>query len=78
MSPIIASLSFVPLSDVESAFTLVIDEICQTADQFNIPTESLEKIDEFVSYFQKTHIKGQYSESNRRYRQSNPWKVLRT
>ena len=54
----IPALSFVPLSDVESAFTLVIDEICQTADQFDIPTEILEKIDELASYFQKTYIKG--------------------
>ena len=55
---IIPALSFVPLSDVESAFTLVIDEICQTADQFDIPTEILEKIDELASYFTKTYIKG--------------------
>ena len=41
----IPASSFVPLSDVESAFTFVIDEICQTGDQFDIPTEIL------TSYF---------------------------
>ena len=54
---IIPALSFVPLSDVESAFTLVIDKICQTADQFDIPTDIFEKIDKLASYFQKTYIK---------------------
>ena len=53
----IPALSFVPLSDVESAFTLVIDKICQTADQFDIPTDIFEKIDKLASYFQKTYIK---------------------
>ena len=53
----IPALTFVPHSDVESAFTFVIDEICQTADQFEIPTEILEKIDELASYFQKSYKK---------------------
>ena len=53
----IPALSVVPLSDVESAFTLVIDKICQTADQFDIPTDIFEKIDKLASYFQKTYIK---------------------
>ena len=55
----IPALSFVPLSDVESAFTLVIDEICQTADQFDTLTEILEIIDELASYFQSTCKKGE-------------------
>ena len=51
----IPALNFAPHSDVKSAFTLVIDEICQTADQFDIPTEILEKIDKLASYFQKSY-----------------------
>ena len=53
----IPALCFVPLSDVESALTLVIDQICQNADQFDIPTHIIEKIDEIASYFQKTYNK---------------------
>ena len=45
------------LSDVESPFTLVIDEICDTAEQFDIPTGVLDKVVEQTSFFQKTYIK---------------------
>ena len=55
----IPALSFVPPSDVESVFTLDIDKMCQAADQFDIPTEILEKIDKLASYFQQTDIKGE-------------------
>ena len=53
----IPALSFVPLSDVESAFSKVTDEICVTADEFDIPTEILEKIDELATHFPKIYIK---------------------
>ena len=56
---LIPALSFVPLSNVESAFTLVIEEIYQTANQFDIPIDILGKIDELASCFQKTYIKGE-------------------
>ena len=46
-------------SDVESTFTLVIDEICETAEQFDIQTDVLDKVVEQASYFQKTYIKGE-------------------
>ena len=53
----IPALSFVLFSDVESAFTLITDEICQFGNQVDIPTDILEKIDELASYFQKTYVK---------------------
>ena len=53
----IPGLSFVPLSDVESAFSKVTDEICVTADEFDIPTEILEKIDELATHFPNIYIK---------------------
>ena len=45
----IPALSFVPLSDVESAISKVTDEICVTADEYDIPIETLEKIDELAT-----------------------------
>ena len=52
----ISALSFVPFSYVKSAFTLVTDEICQAADQFDISIDVFEKSDKLASYFQKTYF----------------------
>ena len=40
----ITKLDLTFLSDVESTFTLVIDEICETAEQFDIQTDVLDKL----------------------------------
>ena len=55
----IPSPSLLHLSNVDSAFLLEIDTICETTDEFDVPTHILEKIDDFASYFQKTYTKGE-------------------
>ena len=54
----IPALSFIPLSNVESAFILAIEKIYQSANQSDILIDILVKIDELASCFQKTYIKG--------------------
>ena len=56
---LIPALSFVPVEMVNAAFDLVIEEIENVSDKFDLDDNITQKLDEVASYFQRTYIKGE-------------------
>ena len=56
---LIPALSFVPAEMVNAAFDLVIEEIENVSDKFDLDDNITQKLDEVASYFQRTYIKGE-------------------
>ena len=56
---LIPALSFVPVEMVNAAFDLVIEEIKNVSDKFDLDDNITQKLDEVASYFQRTYIKGE-------------------
>ena len=56
---LIPALSFVPVEMVNAAFDLVIEEIENVSDKFDLDDNITQKLDEVASNFQRTYIKGE-------------------
>ena len=54
----ISALAFIPISEVEKGFELLVKEICHVLDKREAGNCNLEKTDQLRSYFQRTYLKG--------------------